>query len=341
MKVAIVTIRSSSGEEGGAERLYRALLESFVALGHEADEITLESDESSFERILKNYLYFHDLDLSNYDLVVSTKAPTWMVRHPNHVCYLIHTIRAFYDMFDELFPKAHTQLMEQRQLIHRLDTLALSPPRCRRVFSIGYEVSARLQHWNGRDAEVLHPPLWSNPFQAGDAEALLFLPGRLHAWKRTDLIVKAMQHVKRPVRLMIAGQGDAEQRLRELAKADARIEFLGRVTDATLVDLYSRCVAVPFTPKREDYGYVTLEAFASGKPVITCDDSGEAARIVREQQGGMVVAPDPESLAKAIEWMIDHPAESSSMGRRGQAWVNGLHWTTVAKRLMAALGEDD
>src|ERR1700744_1676958 len=112
MKVAIVTIRSSSGEEGGAERLYRALLESFVALGHKADEITLESDESSFEQILKNYLYFHDLDLSKYDLVVSTKAPTWMVRHPNHVCYLIHTIRAFYDMFDELFPKAHTQLRE-------------------------------------------------------------------------------------------------------------------------------------------------------------------------------------------------------------------------------------
>ena len=86
MKVAIVTVRAASGEEGGAERFYQGLVQSFIDLGHEAEEVSLATDESTFERILENYLHFYDLDLSAYDLVVSTKAPTWMLRHPRHVC---------------------------------------------------------------------------------------------------------------------------------------------------------------------------------------------------------------------------------------------------------------
>ena len=86
MKVAVVTVRASSGEQGGAERLFDALVQSFLDLGHEAEEVCLYTDESTYERILENYLHFHDLDLSSFDLVVSTKAPTWMVRHVSCCC---------------------------------------------------------------------------------------------------------------------------------------------------------------------------------------------------------------------------------------------------------------
>ncbi|MES1153542.1 MAG: hypothetical protein ABUL45_01275, partial [Rhodanobacter sp.] len=202
MKVAIVTVRSASGEAGGAERLYDALVEAFRLGGHQVQEVPVVADESTFEQIKRNYLACYDLDLSAFDMVVSTKAPTWMVRHPRHVCYLVHTIRVFYDMFDSAFPQAGPEHRAQRDLIHQLDTQALSPPHCRGVFSIGSEVSKRLQQWNGLEAEVMHPPLWGGAFHAGAFGDYLLLPGRLHPWKRVDLVIRAMRHVRAPLRLL-------------------------------------------------------------------------------------------------------------------------------------------
>ncbi|THD08650.1 glycosyltransferase [Rhodanobacter lindaniclasticus] len=336
MKVAIVTVRSASGEAGGAERLYDALVEAFRQGGHEAQEVPVVADESTFEQIKRNYLACYDLDLSAFDMVVSTKAPTWMVRHPRHVCYLVHTIRVFYDMFDSAFPQAGAEHRAQRDLIHQLDTRALSPPHCRGVFSIGSEVSQRLQRWNGLHAEVMHPPLWGGDFHAGAFGDYLLLPGRLHPWKRVDLVIRAMRHVRAPLRLVITGTGEAEQELRALAKDDPRIEFRGRVSDDELVELYAGAYAIPFTPMREDYGYVTLEAFASAKPVITCRDSGEAAAIVRASMAGYVCPPDPRAIGEHIDMIWGDRERAESLGQAGLAWVSGLSWGDIAGRLVEA-----
>jgi len=336
MRIAVVTVRPINGEEGGAERLFNALVEGFRLLGHEVDEVAYRTDEADFDTILGNYLHFYDLDLSAYDVVISTKAPTWTIRHPRHVCYLIHTMRVFYDMFDQVFPNAGDVVRRQRDLVHRLDSECLAPPACRRVFSIGHEVSRRLLNWNGIDADVLHPPLWNDGFKVGPEGNYLFLPGRMHAWKRVDLVIKAMRQVDRPLRLVLAGTGDAEQELRELASGDHRIEFLGRISDEELVSRYAGALAVPFTPFHEDYGYVTLEAFASGKAVVTCSDSGEAALIVRQQDAGIVCGPDPTSLARALERIYDQVDERRTMADRGKAWVDSLSWRAICDTLLLA-----
>jgi glycosyltransferase involved in cell wall biosynthesis len=257
-----------------------------------------------------------------------------MVRHPRHVCYLVHTIRVFYDMFDSVFSDAGPEHKAQRDLIHRLDTQALSPPHCRGIFSIGNEVSDRLRQWNGLDAEVLHPPLWSGDFHAGAFGNYLLLPGRLHPWKRVDLVIRALRHVQAPLRLVITGTGEAEQDLRALANGDPRIEFRGRVSDAELVELYAGAYAIPFTPMREDYGYVTLEAFASAKPVITCRDSGEAAAIVRESMGGYVCPPDPKTIGEHIDMIWQDRERAEALGQAGQAWVSGLSWSMIVNHLI-------
>ena len=334
MRVAIVTVRAASGEAGGAERFYDALTESFRHAGHEAQEVSVVADESTFEHIKRNYLACYDLDMSAFDLVVSTKAPTWLVRHPRHVCYLVHTIRVFYDMFDSVFPDAGAELKAQRVLVHQLDTKALSPPHCRGIFSIGSEVSVRLRQWNGLDAPVLHPPLWGGSFHEGAFGDYLLLPGRLHPWKRVDLVIRAMRYVSAPLRLVVTGTGEAEQDLRSLSAGDPRIEFRGRVSDAELVNLYAGAYAIPFTPMREDYGYVTLEAFASGKPVITCRDSGEAAAIVRESMAGYVCQPDPKAIAEHIDLLWHDRERAAALGHAGQAWVSNLSWSDIAAHLI-------
>jgi len=338
VRIAVVTARGSAGEQGGAERFYEALVVAFRNLGHQAEELAVTIDEPNFERIKRNYLNCYDLQLRNFDVVVSTKAPTWMIRHPHHVCYLVHTIRVFYDMFDELFPQPWEEVIDQRDLIHRLDELALSPPHCRAVFTIGQEVSDRLLRWNGITSEVLHPPLWQNAFRQGAQGDYLFLPGRLHAWKRVDLIIQALKSTRLPLKLKIAGAGEAEAELRAQAGDDPRIEFLGRISDETLIDLYAGAFAVPFTPKREDYGYVTLEAFASGKPVITCEDSGEAASIVRHAKGGVVASPDAKALAGALESLVNNRGDARQLGQNGLEWVQSMSWERVAERLLEAAG---
>lgn len=338
MKVGVVTARGSGGEEGGAERFYRALVDSFRAIGHQAEEVPVVVDEPSFEQIQRNYLSCYDLDVSRFDMVVSTKAPTWLVRHPRHVCYLVHTIRVFYDMFDEVFPQPGPELVQQRRFLQSLDSAALAPPHCRAVYTIGSEVSRRLLDFNGLQAPVLHPPIWSGGFRQGETGDYFFLPGRLHPWKRVDLVIEAMKRVRAPVRLLIAGVGEAEASLRELAAGDPRIQFLERVDDDTLRALYADALAVPFAPKREDYGYVTVEAFLSGKPVITCTDSGEAAAIVRDGESGYVCAPDPVDLARAMESLAADPARAAAMGRVGGRWAEALSWERVARTLVSAVG---
>lgn len=338
MKVAVVTTRSATGAIGGAERFYDALATAFREAGHDAHELAVQADERDFDHIKRNYLACYDLDVSGFDLVISTKAPTWLVRHPRHVCYLVHTIRVFYDMFDTAFTNANEELRSQRDLIHSLDTATLSPPRCKAVFSIGSEVSKRLRDWNGIDAEVLHPPLWSHGFRTGGSKDYLLLPGRLHAWKRVDLAIRAMQHMQAPLRLIITGTGEAEDDLRKLATGNSRIEFRGQVPDSKLVDLYAGAFAVLFPPVREDYGYVTLEAFASGKPVVTCCDSGEAAAIVTQADGGLVCNPSDEAIAQSVDRLWNNEALTFKLGSQGLGWVRGLSWSRIVARLIAASG---
>ena len=169
MKVAVITVRSPGGADGGAERFYDALVQAFADEGHCTTEIPVDVDESNFDQIKLSYLKCYELDVADYDMVLSTKAPTWMVRHPNHVCYLVHTIRVFYDMFEQSFPDASAELRADRSLVRDLDSGALSPPACRKIFTIGHEVSSRLEQFNGLSSEYLHPPLWGHEFRNCDA----------------------------------------------------------------------------------------------------------------------------------------------------------------------------
>lgn len=334
MRIGVVTARGSAGDAGGAERFYEALVAAFAGLGHDAEEVPVVIDEPDFERIQRNYLSCYDLDLRRFDMVVSTKAPTWMIRHPRHVCYLVHTVRVFYDMFDQVFPSPWDGLLDQRDWIHRIDTQALAKPRCRGVFTIGKEVSNRLLAASGIDATVLHPPLWASNFESGLQGDYFFLPGRLHPWKRVDLVIRAFRRTTSAKRLVIAGTGEAESDLRALAAGDPRIEFVGRISDESLKDYYAHCLAVPFVPLREDYGYVTLEAFASGKPVITCHDSGEAANIVRDRVNGLIVEPNDASIASAMDALQNGRERAAEMGSVGARWVESLTWTRVAEALI-------
>jgi glycosyltransferase involved in cell wall biosynthesis len=247
--------------------LYRGLVKALRDASYAVDPIEVAIDESSFDAILEAYARCYDLDLGAYDLVISTKAPTFMVRHPNHVSYLFHTIRAFYDMFEREYGAGTHEQIQQRRVVHRLDKYGLHPERVRKHSAIGMQPYSRLLEadpfWRAIEFKVLHPPPLLDGFKPPRQGEYIFLPSRLHRWKRVDLVIQSFKYLKANIALKIVGTGEDESALRELAKDDSRIEFLGKVSDEELVDLYAGALVVPFVPLNEDYGFVTIEAFKS------------------------------------------------------------------------------
>jgi glycosyltransferase involved in cell wall biosynthesis/GT2 family glycosyltransferase len=342
MRVALVTPTMKSGERGGAEALYTGLLCALRRSGCDADQIEVVIDESTFDAILDSYARCAALRLDDYDAVISTKAPTYMVRHPRHVSYLLHTIRVFYDMFEREFGAGTPDLLRQRAAIHDLDKQGLDPARIRGHFANGRTTFQRLYDidpwWRRIRFEALHHPPSLNAYRAPGRGDYIFLPGRLHRWKRVDLAIDAFRHVKADIPLLIAGTGEDAAAFRERAAGDRRIQFLGSVSDERLIDLYAGALAVPFVPQFEDYGLITIEAFNSCKPVLTCTDSGETLAFVKDGVTGRVTAPDPRAIGDAIDWFASHPDEAAAMGRRGHDAVAHITWDRVVSTLMHAAG---
>jgi glycosyltransferase involved in cell wall biosynthesis len=339
-RIALIAAMSGTGEIGGAERLFVGLRDALNDAGLTTELLPVYSNEADFQQIEETYLRFYDLDVGGFDGVISAKAPAYVVRHPNHVCYLMHTMRVFYDMFEFSFPVPTAELLKQRRLVHALDTAALQYPRTRRILTIGEEVAARLRAFNGLEAaRIVRHPTTLQGLRSG-AFKYLFMPGRLHKWKRIDLAIEIMRHVKTPIELLISGSGEDAARVHALAQDVPQVRFLGRVSDEQLIALYADALAVLFLPIREDLGLITLEAFGSGKPVITCGDSGEPARLVRDQWSGFVCDPDPLRIAERIDRLAGQPDLAAKMGERGKQSIASITWGGVAAALAGALGFD-
>lgn len=100
MRIAVVAPEHVPPVSGGAERLYEGLVDALNReTEHTAQLVSLPSPEFSFSQLVDSYSRFLELDLSSFDKVISTKYPSWMVRHPNHVVYMLHPLRGLYEMY--------------------------------------------------------------------------------------------------------------------------------------------------------------------------------------------------------------------------------------------------
>jgi len=100
MKIAIVGPSPVPYVYGGAEGLLWKLTESINNYTiHQAELIKLPTKELSFWDLIDSYYQFYKLDLSHFDMIISTKYPAWMVRHKNHIVYLQHHLRGLFDTY--------------------------------------------------------------------------------------------------------------------------------------------------------------------------------------------------------------------------------------------------
>lgn len=344
MRVAVVT-SSPPFSEGGHLVIARSLVQALEEAGHRPTLVL--TPQNRFGRQASAYLanWLTDVGLGAddrpIDQVISLRFPSYAVRHPTHVCWLNHTMREDHDLWDRfsdgLSPQGRMKERIRRTLIRSADRYLLG--RLTKLFAQSTTVQTRLERSLRIPSEVLYPPPPQRPYRCEGYGDFIFCVSRLAPLKRVDLILRALaEPAARGIRCVIAGDGEEEPALQTLIRElglDERVQLVGRLSEDALVDHLARCRAVCFPPFEEDYGFVSVEAFASGKAIVTCRDSGGPAELAAAT-GGFVVEPTPTAVADALRRLMDDATLAQQLGERAQLWARRLTWAAAVNRLLVA-----
>jgi len=344
LRIAVVT-SDVPFVEGGHLTIARATVRALQEGGHEATLIT--TPQNRFGRNIRAYLATRLTDVGvdglgrPIDQVISFRFPSYAVQHRCHVCWLNHRLREYYDLWpmlrSQLGWKGRLKESLRRWLIHRLDG-ALLKHSVTKLYAQSRTIQWRLRRWGNIPSEVLYPPPPQRDYRTEAYQNTILAVSRLQKLKRLDLLVAAMEHVRhKGLRAVIIGDGPERKNLvRQVKEAglEKQISLLGAADEETILRHYGRCLAVFFCPQQEDYGLVTVEAFASGKAVITARDSGGPAELVRDGQTGFVVDPSPAAVAGKIDQLASSPRLAEKMGRQAYLAVSGMTWEKTVRRLV-------
>lgn len=352
MRVGIATVHTP-GIHGGAEFLVDGLVEAVRAAGHSVHKISMPFFFEPMDAAAKTMDHCLSANFLPYgggqiDRMICLKFPAYMIRHPDKRIWLLHQHRSAYDLYGTPYGwlpgKKETDALRQR--IIEADNESLgggSAGSSRAVYTIAERVCSRLRQYNGIESKALyHPPANAQEFRLEPALPYIFVPSRLEGLKRQDLMLKALAACRSPVQAIFAGTGSMKNHLEAMAETlglTDRVRFVGAVSRAEMLNLYAHAKAVFFGPLDEDYGYVTLEAMLSGKPVITCTDSGGPLEFVVDGETGYVTAPEPQAIAEALETIMAHAGKAAELGRNGRARYDAMNitWAYVVETLLADL----
>ena len=377
MKIAVVGPSPIPYMYGGAEKLMLDLCVNINAhTDHQCELIKIPVDEFSFWGLIESYHKFYVTDLSQFDMIITSKYPSWMVQHPNSICWLMHTLRGLYDMYPPSWPVAvekgvpgvdrildymkntHSpgdldvffQMIYSlqgnnhipnsyfdfpgpfiRALLHYMDNYGLRKQK--RLFAISNTVKSRKEYFPIQSVvHTVYPPVERAETTTGEGN-YFFVCSRLDAPKRFDQLISSYKNCKTNKKLLIAGKGPLQTQLKQLVADDNRIELLGFVSDDEKQRLYDNCIAVPYVPFNEDYGYITIEAMQHKKPVITLKDSGGPTEFVFEGETGFV-ANDFANLTSKLDFYAENSNIAARHGINAFTNVERYTWQRCLNMLL-------
>lgn len=341
--IAIVT-SGPRDAEGGHLVLARSLVAAAREQGHDAHLVV--TPDYGFGRNVASYRASWSTDLRTIDgrtvdQVISLRYPAYAVRHTTHLCWFGHAQRDYYDLWPRfagsISTRARIKERGRKALIHAADWW-LMHYNVSDVIAQSRTIQRRVREDFGIYADVILPPPPQRPYRCDAYGDYIFAISRLTPLKRMDLPVRALaEPAARHVKLVIAGDGEDRAEIESLARAlgvGDRVTFVGRIDDHTLLDHLARCRAVCFPPLNEDYGFVTVEAFASRKAVVTCRDSGGPTELVQDGVNGFVCDATAASLAVALGRVTEDEPLAEQLGTAGATQIERMKWSAVVKRLV-------
>ena len=256
-------------------------------------------------------LAFENLDLSDYDVVISSSSryAHGIITKPNtiHICYMNSPGRMFWESQNYFEEEEYGFLKPIKMLAKPFLSLPLSNLRKWDYISAqrpDYFIAnsktpkARIKKYYGRDSKIIYPCVEYEQFAnnvptIGDYYVVVT---RLAAWKRVDIAIKACN--KLGINLKIIGEGPPMDKLKSIA--GSTIEFLGYASDKRKSEILSGAKALINTQK-EDFGIVPLEAMAAGKPVIAFGEGGVLETVVKGVTGEFFYEQTPEALIALLK----------------------------------------
>jgi glycosyltransferase involved in cell wall biosynthesis len=334
--------------KGGDRKIVESLTQALRERGFETD-VTLIPFHSAWPDIPAQTVGLRLLDVSEscgnrVDRLITIRYPSYALNHPNKVAWFIHHHREAYDLWGTPWGgMPDTQMgRHYRDMMRRSDDTYLR--ECRKVFTNSRIIASRLRTFNGLEPDgVLYPPLGdASLFRPGPFGDYLFYASRLSRIKRQGLAIEALKYTDPEVRLVIGGAPDVpaykeelQQKIDELGLGK-RVRLLGWLSEEDKADLMAGCCGALYLAYLEDsYGYVTLEAFHSAKPVITLTDSGGPLEVIEDGVNGLVAEPTPESLAAAMDRLWKDRAAGRDMGERALHTLGRyrIDWDHVVENL--------
>jgi glycosyltransferase involved in cell wall biosynthesis len=217
-----------------------------------------------------------------------------------HVCYCHNTTRYAW-MYHEYVAHEGLGVLERAvlpTLVSRLRTWDYAAAQRPDHYVANSRTTARrIAKYYRRQSIIIEPPIRTAEFAGGSGriEPYFLIVSRLQSYKRLDLAIVAANRLGIPLRII--GRGPDEARLRALA--GPTVEFLGRISDEERVCLLQRCSAL-LVPGREDFGMVSLEAQAAGRPVVAFGAGGSLETVIESKTGAFFQEQTVECLQQAL-----------------------------------------
>jgi len=349
MRIAV--LEPYIGGIGGAQRVIMKYASYLQSKGHNVEIFTQRYDKKNsyedFKKIkineisLKSKIFLPFIFLFkkfNTDIVIANDWPTNFasIRNKNvlWICYSpkrdIYSLREYslknYPFYQNI------KVIAKSIFLKKIDQI--SADKAKVIASISKNIQKKVRMYYKRDSEIFYLGIDFNDYKQGKYKDYVLCVSRLVKPKRVDLVVKSMGLVNnKKIRLCIVGAGPDEKEIKDLAKKYANVEFLGQVEDKKLLDLYSNCLAVIYTPIDEDWGLVPLEAGASGKPTIGSDEGGLKETIVNGKTGFLLDNVSPKSIAEKINYLAKNKKIAKKMGIEARKRAKKFDWNYLLPKI--------
>ncbi|MFC3712026.1 glycosyltransferase family 4 protein [Sphingoaurantiacus capsulatus] len=270
--------------------------------------------------------------------IVGHRAATWGRRNGVPVVASVHTR---FETYFRYYRGAWLQTVGEtilRRLYRRCHEI-YAPSESMAAVLTDQRMSRRVAIWSrGIDKVMFNPARrdleWRRSIGIGDDEVVVLFVARLVLEKGLDVLAATLAKLDErgvPYKALVVGEGPARPWIE--AQAPQAI-FAGYQTGTNLARAYASSDLMFNPSSTETFGNVTLEAMASGLPVVAARATGSLS-LVADGINGILTSPDDvDASADAIAYYVANPEARATAGAAGLAAAQRYDWDRINQGML-------